>query len=59
MKDLYIVTNDRLGKIIWSFCNSLMDLLTLFVMYFKCSPKLNLLSKNIHGVFDFRNVVED
>ena len=45
MKDLYIVTNDRLGKIIWSLCNSPMDLLTLLVMYFKYSPKFNLPSK--------------
>ena len=52
MKDLYIVTSGSLGKIISSLCNSPMDLLTLLVMCFKCSPNFNLSSKTHQGVFD-------
>ena len=51
MKDLYIVTNDHLSKIIWSLRNSPMDLQTLLVTYFKCLPKFNLYSENIATCF--------
>ena len=36
---LYIDDSDCLSKIIWSLCNSPMDLLTLLLMYFKYYPK--------------------
>ena len=40
-----------------------MDLLTLLVMYFKCLPKFNLLSKKYPGnfdkKFDLREFIED
>ena len=52
MKDVHIVTSGRLGKIIWSLRNSSMDLLTLLVMYFKCSPKFNLLRRKYRGILD-------
>ena len=51
MYDLYIVTNDRLGKTILSLCNSPVDLINLLVMYFKCSPKFNLSSENVPTCF--------
>ena len=54
MKDLPIVTNDRLGKIIWSLRNSPMNLLTLSVVFFKCLPKFDLSSKNIPRCFWYR-----
>ena len=36
---LHIDDSDCLSKIIWSLCNSPMDLLTLLLMYFKYYPK--------------------
>ena len=51
MKDLYVVTNDCPGKIIYSLRNSPRDLRTLLVTYFKCSQKFNLSSKNIQRCF--------
>ena len=46
INDLYIVTNDRLGKHSWTLHSSPMDVLTLLAIYLKCSPKFYFSSKN-------------
>ena len=43
--------SDRLGNNFLSLGNSPMDLLFLLEIYFKCSPKFNLSSKNIPSAF--------
>ena len=52
MKDLFIVTNDHLGRIIYSLRNSPIDLLSLLVMYLSCSPNLIYYLNTYRGVFD-------
>ena len=53
MKDLYIVTNDCLGRITCSLRYSKMDLLTLLVIHSKCSLKFYLSSENILRCFRY------
>ena len=43
----------RLGNEFWSLSKNPMDLLNLLAIYFKCSPKFNLSSKNIPKCFRY------
>ena len=51
IKDLYIVSNNFLGKKFWNFWSKPMVLFILLTIVLRCSSKFSLQSKNIPRCF--------